>query len=79
MRRGVVGHEDVLLLNVKQERSRSGKITHPFEVPVCETDTVEIRKALGYSVQLSPHVSERVMEKVDPRTSSSLLVSLLRM
>ena len=46
-RRGTVGHEDVRLLNVKSESVTKRGDTDPFEVTVCEADTVEVPETLG--------------------------------
>ena len=51
-RRGTVGHEDIRLLNVKNESVTKRRNTDPFEVTVCEVDTVEILETLGCVVQL---------------------------
>ena len=50
--------------------------TDPFEVPVCETDIVEVLQTLGCPVQLLLHLSEGGDGEAKSRTSSSLLTAL---
>ena len=54
-RRDVIGHKDVRLLNVKTRNRSQSEETDSFEIPVCETGTMEVLQSLGCPVQLPSH------------------------
>jgi len=73
-RRGVVGYENVRLLNVRNGTVAKKKDTDPFEVPMYNVGTMEVLQTLSRPVQLSSQFNDGSGRKVKRRTSSSLLV-----